>query len=69
MSSQQEIAREKPCPTVINLLLIAEAREDGDMDGWLAVGEAFSAAMARNDVQTHANTCATCQANGWFVKK
>lgn len=67
MSSADELARPKAeqCSAVIHLLLIAEAREDGDSE--FAWGEAFSAALARKNVSDHVKKCAKCKKN-WGVK-
>lgn len=68
MSSADELARPKAdqCFEIINLLLVAEAREDGEMSGMLAVGEALSAKMARDNVAAHASRCPKCRRNGWY---
>lgn len=65
MSSADELARPKAdqCFEIINLLLVAEAREDGEMSG--TVGEAIAAKMARDNVAAHASRCPKCRRNGW----
>lgn len=67
MSSRDELSRPKAnqCSEVIHLLLVAEARENGEMDGMLAIGEAISASLARKEIEKHAKNCSKCRKNGW----